>query len=66
MQALNYLDLDTPTGNKRVTTRHDIEKALLIYHKSHFTQAQDTPLAAKYIIERIILATDTKHSEKLR
>ena len=66
MQAPTYLDIDTSEGHKRITTQQDIENTLLEHHKQHFSQASDTPLAQKQVVDRFGISTDTKHSQQFR
>ena len=64
--AINYIDVPTHKGSKRLTTRSDIESALLSYHKTHFSQASSTPLASSQFLQRFGYAADTKHACNFR
>ena len=65
-QALNHIDITTPEGTERITEREQLEQTLLQHHRTHFMQAKNTSLAAKDVISRFGLATDTSHSLQFR
>ena len=44
--------------------KHDMEKALLDFHKQHFSQAQNTPFANPSFITRFGRAADTPYAMK--
>ena len=64
--ALSYIDVPHGEGYKRLTTRSDLEKALLSFHKSHFSQASSTPLASPSFLKRFGHAADTQYADNFR
>ena len=63
---INYIDV--PIGDKvqRLTKKHEMEQALLDFHKRHFSQAQNTPFANPEFITRFGRAADTPYAMKFR
>ena len=63
---LHFVDTTSPTGTVRFTKREQLEKTLLNHHKTHFSQAKNTPIAKNDVIQRFGLATETKHASNFR
>ena len=63
---LHFVDKKSPASTVRVTKREQLKKTLLNHHKTHFSQAKDTPLAQNDVIRCFGLATDTTHASQFR
>ena len=64
--TLSFIDIPGAGGDRRVTSREELEEHLLKHHKTHFSQAQHTPLASEKVLARFGPAADTPYADKFR
>ena len=63
---INYFDVPIEDKVQRLTKKHEMERALLDFHKRHFSQAKNTPFANPEFITRFGRAADTPYGVKFR
>ena len=61
-ESLSYLDVTKDQHPHRITDKHELENELIQYHKTHFSQATQTPFAQADVFQRFGYAADTDYA----